>query len=87
MSRCIAGPSKSIACGVGDDLCWPLYAQGPMRGSLLTSGLELVGWWAMFLPWHAHGALTGVGLCRAQTRVCIAHDTTGKWEDSIFVYV
>ena len=60
-----------------------------MGGSLLTSGLELVGWWAMFVPWHAHGALTGVGLCRAPTRVCVcfAHDTTGKWEDTNFVFV
>ena len=41
------------------------------------------------MPWHAHGALTGVGLCRAPTRVCVcvAHDATGKWEDTNFVFV
>ena len=42
---------------------------GSDGGSLFTGGLELVGWWAMLVPWHAHGALTGVGLCRAPTRV------------------
>ena len=52
---------------------------GSDGGSLLTSGLELVGWWAMFVPWHAHGALTS-----APTG---AHDTTGKWEDTNFVFV
>ena len=42
---------------------------GSDGGSLFTGGLELVGCLAMFVPWHAHGALTGVGLCRAPTRV------------------
>ena len=39
------------------------------------------------MPWNAHVALTDVGLCHFPTGVCIAHDTTGKWEDTNFVIV
>ena len=43
------------------------------KGSHLKNGLELMGWWAMFVPRHAHAALISVGFCNAPTRVCVLH--------------